>query len=104
MSKSNPYIEQIVEREIARRIAKGELFTKKMVNAAILADHEVYAKMATIAMNRGLKVGKKSIEQKVNPVMDELLDDYFRRKDEDGGDHTYAISVVERMYNQIMED
>lgn len=104
MAQQNAYISQIVEREIARRIVSGQLYTKEMVNAAIVADHEMYSKMVTIAINRGLKVGKKRIEEKVQPELDALFDDYFRRMDDDNGDQTHAISVVERMFNQIMEE
>lgn len=104
MGKPNPLLEQYAAREIARLIMKGQLYTKEMVDADLLANVELWAKIWTIAINRGLKVGKKRIEEKVNPVVDELLEDLYRRKDEDNGDQTHAISVIERMYDQIMEE
>jgi hypothetical protein len=104
MGKRNQYIDQIVAREISRLILEGKLYTKEMVDADLLANVELWAKIWTIAINRGLKVGKKRIEEKVNPVVDELLEDLYRRKDEDNGDQTHAISVIERMYDQIMEE
>ena len=58
----------------------------------------------TVAINRSLKVGKKRILELVQPEVDALLEDYFRRVDEDNGDRTHAISVIERMYDQIMEE
>ena len=104
MGKQNPYIEQIVEREIQRRIAKGELFTPEMVNRDLVANCDMLAKMMTIAVNRGAGIGKKKFNDDIQPELDELLDDFFRRKAEDNGDQTHAISVVDRMYDQIMED
>lgn len=104
MGKPNPYIEQIVEKEIQRRIAKGELFTLDMVNRDLVANCDMLSKMMTIAVNRGAGIGKKKFNQDIQPVLDGLLDDFFRRKAEDNGDQTHAISVVERMYDQIMED
>lgn len=103
MAKSNPILEQYAEREIQRRIAKGELFTLEMVNRDLVANCDMLAKMMTIAVNRGAGIGKKKFNQDIQPVLDGLLDDFFRRKDEDNGDQTHAISVVERMYEQIME-
>ena len=102
MSKSNPYIEQIVEREIARRIARGELYTKEMVNRDIQANCDVLSKMMTVAVNRGAGVGKKRFNEKVQPILDDLMDEWFHNKKT--ADQEYAISVVERMYDQIMED
>lgn len=104
MAKNNPLLEQYAAREIARLITKGQLYTKEMVDADLLANVELWAKIWTIAINRGLSVGKKRIEEKVNPVVDELLEDFYRRKDEDNGDQTHAVSVIERMYDQIMEE
>lgn len=104
MGKQNTYIEKIVEKEIARRIAKGELFTLAMVNADLMANCDLLAKMMTIAVNRGASIGKKKFKKDIQPVLDDLLDDFFRRKKEDNGDQTHAISVVERMYDQIMEE
>lgn len=104
MAKSNPILEQYAEREIQRRIAKGELFTLEMVNRDLVANCDMLAKMMTIAVNRGAGIGKKKFNQDIQPVLDGLLDDFFRRKDEDNGDQTHAISVVDRMYDQIMED
>ena len=101
---SNAYIDKIVEREIARRIAKGELFTPAMVNADLMANCDLLAKMMTISVNRGAGIGKKKFKNDIQPVLDGLLDDFFRRKEEDNGDQTHAISVVERMYDQIMEE
>lgn len=104
MGKPNAYIEQIVEKEIQRRIAKGELFTPEMVNRDLVANCDMLAKMMTIAVNRGAGIGKKKFNEDIQPELDELLEDFFRRKAEDNGDQTHAISVVERMYEQIMEE
>ena len=100
----NALLEQYAEKEIARRIAKGELFTLDMVNKDLVANCDMLAKMITIAVNRGLGVGKKRFEEKIQPELDDILDEFFRRVDEDNGDRTHAISVVERMYDQIMEE
>ena len=104
MGKPNPYIEQIVEREIQRRIEKGELYTPEMVNADLLANVEMWAKIWTIAINRALGIGKKRIEEKINTEVDKITDDFFRRKKEDNGDQTHALSVIEREYHKIMEE
>ena len=98
----NVLLEQYAEKEIARRIAKGELFTLAMVNADLMANCEMLAKMMTIAVNRGIGVGKKRFNEKVQPVLDSILDEWFENRDT--VDQEYAISVVERMYDQIMED
>lgn len=102
MGKPNAYIENIVEKEIARRIAKGELFTPAMVNADLMANCDMLAKMMTIAVNRGIGVGKKRFNEKVQPILDSILDEWFENKET--ADQEYAISVVERMYDQIMEE
>lgn len=70
---SNAYIEKIVEKEIARRIAKGELFTPAMVNADLTANCDLLAKMMTIAVNRGAGIGKKKFKNDIQPVLDGLL-------------------------------
>ena len=99
---SNAYIDKIVEKEIARRIAKGELFTMEMVNRDLVANCDMLAKMMTIAVNRGIGVGKKRFNEKVQPILDSILEEWFENKET--ADQEYAISVVERMYDQIMED
>ena len=98
----NALLEQYAEREIARRIAKGELFTPEMVNIDLMANCEMLAKMMTNADNRGAGIGKKRFNERVQPILDELLDEWFENKRT--ADQEYAISVVERMYDQIMED
>lgn len=98
----NALLEQYAEREIARRIDKGELFTPEMVNIDLMANCEMLAKMMTIAVNRGAGIGKKRFNERVQPILDELLDEWFENKRT--ADQEYAISVVERMYDQIMED
>ena len=100
----NVLLEQYAEKEIARRIAKGELFTPAMVNADLAANCDMLAKMMTIAVNEGAKIGKKVFREKIQPCLDGLLDDFARREKEDNGDQTHAISVVDRRYDQIMED
>lgn len=98
----NVLLEQYAEKEIARRIAKGELFTPAMVNADLAANCDMLAKMMTIAVNRGIGVGKKRFNEKVQPILDSILEEWFENKRT--ADQEYAISVVERMYDQIMED
>lgn len=98
----NALLEQYAEKEIARRIAKGELYTPAMVNADLMANCDMLAKMMTIAVNRGAGIGKKRFNEKIQPVLDSILDEWFENKET--VDQEYAISVVERMYDQIMED
>ncbi len=98
----NALLEQYAIKEIARRVLKGELYTKEMVYADLLANCEMLAKMMTIAVNRGVGIGKKRFNEKIQPVMDSLLEEWFHNKDT--VDQEYAISVVERIYEQIMED
>lgn len=95
----NVLLEQYAEKEIARRIAKGELFTLAMVNADLMANCDMLAKMMTIAVNQGIGVGKKRFEKLVQPELDDLLDEWFHNKDT--VDLEYAISVVDRKYDQI---
>lgn len=104
MAKRNQYIDQIVAREIARLILEGKLYTKEMVDADLQQNVELWMKIWVCAINRGLGVGKKRIHEKVNTEVDKIMDDFYRRKDEDNGDQTHAVSVIERMYDQIMED
>ena len=104
MGKQNPLLEQYAEKEITRRILRGELYTPEMVEADLKANCDLLAKMMTIAVNRGGKIGKKKFNEEIQPVLDDLLEDFFRRKAEDNGDQTHAVSVVERMYEQIMEE
>lgn len=100
--RKNALLEQYAEKEIARRIANGELFTLAMVNADLMANCDMLAKMMTIAVNRGAGIGKKRFNEKIQPVMDSILDEWFHNKET--ADQEYAISVVERMYEQIMEE
>ena len=102
MGKRNAYLDQIVEQEIQRRIAKGELFTIEMVNRDLLANCKILTKMMTVAVNRGGRIGKKTFNEKIQPIMDSLLEEWFENKRT--ADQEYAISVVDRMYDQIMED
>lgn len=97
--RKNALLEQYAEKEIARRIANGELFTLAMVNADLMANCDMLAKMMTIAVNRGIGVGKKRFERKVQPELDDLLGEWFHNKDT--VDQEYAISVVDRKYDQI---
>ena len=69
-----------------------------MVNRDLVANCD----MLTIAVNRGVGAGKKRFIEKVQPILDELLDEWFSNKET--ADQEYAISVVERMYDQIMEE
>ena len=63
MKKPNAGIMQFVENEIQRRILKGELYTPEMVNADILANHDMWAMIMTIAINRALGVGKNDLKK-----------------------------------------
>ena len=98
---SNAYIEKIVEKEIARRIAKGELFTLAMVNKDLTANCDLLAKMMTIAVHRGLGIGKKRFREKVNPQM-EWIDQLFH-EEKKKVDQEYALSIIDRLYAEIME-
>ena len=57
--------------------------------------------MMTIAVNRALKVGKKRFNELVNPVLQEIEKEF--RENKKKTDQDYALGVIEREYNRIME-
>ena len=102
--KRNKTLDDYCGKAIAKMILSGKLYTPEMVDEDLKQNLDLWAKIMTVAINKSLKVGKKRILEQVQPEIDRLLEDYYRRVDEDNGDRTHAISVVERMYDQIMEE
>jgi hypothetical protein len=97
----NPYIDKLVQNQIDRMIAKGQLYTPKMVDKAVNDNLDAWTQMMTIAVNRGLGVGKKRFKEKVQPVLDQVQEDYFQNKVT--VDQEYALSVIDRLYDEIMD-
>lgn len=100
--KQNALILQYAEREIQRRIAREELILPEVADENLQENLDIWCKMMTIAVNKALGVGKKRFREKVQPVLNQLEDEYFQNKDT--ADQEYAMSVIERLYNEIMED
>ena len=99
--KPNALIQQAAEAEIARRIKRGELLMPETVNKNLLDNLDVWTKMMTIAVNKGLSVGKKRFRERVQPILDQLVGEFF--DNQKTVDQEYALSVIERLYDEIME-
>ncbi len=99
--KTNPLILKAVEAEINRRILRGELLLPDVVKKNLNANLDCQRMMMTIAVNRALKVGKKRFNELVNPVLQEIEKEFHENKRET--DQDYALGVIEREYNRIME-
>lgn len=100
--KQNALILQYAEREIQRRIQRGELILPATAKENLNENLDAWTKMMTIAVNRGLGIGKKRFKEKVQPVLDQVQEDYFQNKVT--VDQEYALSVIDRLYDEIMED
>lgn len=100
--KQNSIILQYAEREIQRRIQRRELLLPDVVEENLIANLELWTKMMTIAVNKGLGVGKLRFDRDVQPILNQLHEDYFDNKST--VDQEYATSVVDRLYAEIMED
>ena len=97
----NAYIEKMVQSQIDRMVAKGQLYTQEMVDEAVKDNLEVWTQMMTVAVNRGLGIGKKRFEERVQPPLNEIAEEYFRNKKT--VDQEYALAVVQRAYDAIMD-
>lgn len=101
MPKPNALIMQAAEAEIKRRIARGELLLPCVVEENLNDNLDCQMKMMTIAVNRGLGIGKKRFREKVNPQM-EWIDRLFH-EEKKKVDQEYALSIIDRLYAEIME-
>ena len=102
MPKPNAMIMKAAEAEIKRRILRGELLLPEVVEDNLNDNLDVQRMMMTIAVNRGLGIGKKRFNELVNPALLEVEKEYHENKRT--VDQEYAIAVVEREYNRIMEE
>ena len=97
----NPYIDKLVQNQIDRMIAKGQLYTPQMVDKAVNENLDVWTQMMTVALNRSLGIGKQRFRERVQPELDRIQDLYFNNKKT--ADQEYAISVIDRLYAEIMD-
>lgn len=97
----NPYIDKMVNNQIEKMISKGQLYTPEMVDEAIDENLDIWTKMITIALNSSLGIGKQRFRERVQPVLNTLEDEYFDNKKT--ADQEYAISVIDRLYAEIMD-
>lgn len=98
----NGLIDRAVEAEIARRVKRGELILPCDADQNLYDNLECATKMMTIAVNRGLGIGKKRFEEKVNPELHKLEVEFHNNKKT--ADQEYALSVIDREYARIMEE
>lgn len=98
----NEYLEKLVMLRIEKMIQRGELYTPEMVDIAVKDNLGVWTKMMTVSVNKGVGVGKKRFDERVQPILDQLTEEFFHNKKT--ADEQYAISVIERLYDEIMED
>lgn len=101
MKPPNAMILRAAEAEIQRRIKRGELILPDVAEENLKDDLDIWTKMMTVAVNAGLGVGKKRFQEKVQPVLNELVEEFFKNKRT--ADQLYAKSVLERRYKSIME-
>lgn len=97
----NAYIMKCAEAEIARRIKRGELIRPEDAEINLLDNLEVWTKMMTIAVNKGCGIGKHRFQERVQPVLDQLQNEFFANKAT--ADQAYATSVIDRLYAEIMD-
>ena len=100
--KPNAMIAKAAEAEIKRRIQRGELLLPDQVHENLMENLDIWTKMMTVAVNRGLGIGKKRFEEKVQPQLNDITEDFFANVKD--ADEEYARAVVERMYEQVMGD
>jgi hypothetical protein len=94
-------IERAVEAEIARRVKRGELILPCDHDKNLDENLDCLTKMMTIAVHRGLGIGKKRFREKVNPELAWIENLYYEERKK--SDQVYALSIIDRMYDQIME-
>lgn len=97
----NPYIDKLVQNQIDRMIAKGQLYTPQMVDKAVNENLDVWTQMMTVALNRSLGIGKQRFRERVQPELDRIQDQYFNNKKT--VDQEYAINVIDRLYAEVMD-
>lgn len=100
MAKPNAYILQAAEKEIERRIRRGELYLRETVDKNLIDNLEIWTKMMTIALNRSLGIGKTRFQRDVQPVLDQLQGEFFENRDT--VDTVYATAVIDRLYDEVM--
>lgn len=98
----NGMIQRAVEAEIKRRIARGELLLPSVVAENLDANLDCQMKMMTIAVNKSLGIGKRRFREKVQPTFEEVHQLYMEEKR--NVDQEYALSIIDRLYAEIMED
>ena len=91
---NNGLIQRAVDAEIKRLIAR-------VVEENLNDNLDCQMKMMTIAVHRGLGVGKKRFREKVNPALAEIERIYHEEKK--NVDQVYALSIIDRLYAEIME-
>lgn len=101
MTMPNAYITKCAEAEINRRIKRRELILPADAEANLMANLEVWTKMMTIAVNKGCGIGKRRFQERVQPLLDQLQEEYICRRKNDGAE--YADSVLDRLYAEIMD-
>ncbi len=97
----NAMIMKAAEAEIKRRILRGELLLPDVVEENLNDNLDAQRMMMTIAVHRGLGIGRKRFNELVNPAFEEVEREF--RENKRTVDQEYAVAVVEREYNQIME-
>lgn len=100
MPKTNPLIMKGVEAEIKRMILRGELLLPDVVEENLNDNLDCQRMMMTIAVNRGLGIGKRRFEEKVNPELWKLEEEY--RENKRTVDQEYAVACIEREFKRIM--
>ncbi len=101
MPKPNALIIRAAESEIARRICRGELFLREDVDKNLMDNLEMWTKMMTIALNRACGIGKTRFRRDVQPLLDQIQEEYFDNKKT--VDSEYAAAVIDRLYSEIMD-
>lgn len=96
----NGMIQKAVDAEIKRLIARGELLLPCVADENLNDNLDCQMKMMTIAVHDGLNIGRKRFKEKVQPAFDAVYQRYMEEKKK--VDQEYALSVIDRMYNQIM--
>ena len=97
----NGMIQRAVDAEIIRRIKRGELLLPDVVEENLNDNLDCQMKMMTIAVHRGLGIGKKRFREKVNPELEWVERLYHEEKEK--VDQEYALSIIDRLYAEIME-
>lgn len=95
-------IERAVEAEIARRVKRGALILPCDADRNLYDNLECATKMMTIAVNRGLGIGRKRFEERVNPELHKIEAEFYENRRT--ADQEYALAVIDREYARIMEE